>query len=118
MDIVFVNDLRFKTIIGVWDWERQLPQFVSLDLEMGWDMSAAVKSGQVEDALNYKEVAKRSEAFIKESQFELVETAAHELAALIMTEFSVPWIRVTLRKPFAGNGSKAVGVCIERGNRE
>jgi dihydroneopterin aldolase len=117
MDIVVVNDLRFKTIIGVWDWERQLPQFVSLDLEMGWDMSAAVESGELEDALNYKAVSKRAEAYIQEQQFELVETAAHKLAKMIMTEFSVPWIRVSLRKPFAGKGSKSVGVIVELGTR-
>ena len=36
MDIVFVKDLRFKTIVGCWDWERQMEQLVSIDLEMGW----------------------------------------------------------------------------------
>ncbi len=116
MDIVFVKDLRFKTIVGCWDWERQLPQTISIDLAMGWDNSRQAASGDLKDALNYKEVANRVEVFVKEQQFELVESAADGIAAMVMEEFAVPWIKVVIRKPFAVTGSKSVGVVVERGN--
>ena len=117
MDTVFVKDLRFKTIVGCWDWERQLPQYVSIDLEMGWDTSLPAASKKLEDALNYKAVAKRVEEHVIEKQFELVETAADSIAVLVMDEFAVPWIRVTIHKPHAVSNSKSVGVAIERGER-
>ncbi|MCP4001353.1 MAG: dihydroneopterin aldolase [Gammaproteobacteria bacterium] len=116
MDIVFVKDLRFKTIVGCWDWERQMPQTVSIDLEMGWDNSRAAVSGKLHDALNYKEVSNRVEQFVKEQKYELVESAADGIAALVMAEFAVPWIKVAINKPFAVTGSKSVGVVVERGN--
>jgi dihydroneopterin aldolase len=116
MDIVFVKDLRFKTIVGCWDWERQMPQTVSIDLDMGWDNSLAVASGKLKDALNYKEVSNRVEQFVQEQQYELVESAADGIAAMVMEEFSVPWIKVAIHKPFAVTGSKSVGVIVERGH--
>jgi dihydroneopterin aldolase len=117
MDIVFVKDLRFKTIVGCWDWERQLPQYISIDLEMGWDVRKTAASKKLDDALNYKSVSKRVEEFVVAEQFELVETAADSIAAMVMSEFSVPWIRVAIHKPFAVARSKSVGVVVERGER-
>ena len=116
MDIVFVRDLRFKTIVGLWDWERLMPQTVSIDLEMGWDMSSAAKTEDLDDALDYKSVSRRVEAFVQEQKFKLVEAAADAIAAMVMNEFSVPWIRVAIHKPFAVTGSKSVGVVVERGD--
>jgi len=116
MDIVFVKDLRFKTIVGIWDWERQMPQTVSIDLEMGWDLSVAAVSENIADALDYKTVSKRVEKFVKEKKFQLVETAADSIASMVMTEFSVPWIKVAIHKPHAVTNSKSVGVIVERGH--
>ena len=116
MDIVFVKDLRFKTIVGIWDWERQMPQTVSIDLEMGWDLKPAAKSEDINDALDYKAVSKRVEKFVTEKKFQLVETAADSIAAMVMDEFSVPWIKVAIHKPYAVTKSKSVGVVVERGS--
>ena len=39
MDIVYIRDLEIRTIIGIYDWEREQKQLVSLGLEMGCDLS-------------------------------------------------------------------------------
>jgi dihydroneopterin aldolase len=116
MDVVVVKDLRFKTIIGLWDWERQMQQIVSIDLEMAWDMSRAAKSEDLSDALDYKSVSQRVEKFVQEKKFKLVEAAADGIAAMIMSDFGVPWIKVAIHKPHAVTGSQSVGVIVERGN--
>ena len=118
MDTVFVRELRFKTVIGCWDWERQLEQQVSLDLEMAWDTRKAAETEELKYALDYKAVSKRVTEFVKESRFELVETAANAIAEMIIREFAVPWVRVRFSKPRAVTGSAAVGVVVERGTRE
>jgi dihydroneopterin aldolase len=43
---------------------------------------------------------------------------AEQIAALILDEFHVPWVRVAVHKPGAIRGSRDVGVVIERGSRE
>ena len=114
MDIVFINDLRIETIIGIYDWERRVRQTISLDLEMACDIRRAAATDAIEDTLNYKAVAKRLLAFVQDSRFQLVETLAEEVARLVLREFPVEWVKVTLHKPGAIRHSKDVGVMIER----
>lgn len=114
MDIVFIRDLRIETVIGVYDWEREIRQTVSLDLEMGTDIRQAAISDHIQDTLDYKAVAKRLIQFIGDSEFQLVETLAQRCADIILNEFNVPWLRLRLSKPGAVTGSQDVGVLIER----
>ncbi|MBT8062735.1 MAG: dihydroneopterin aldolase [Xanthomonadales bacterium] len=118
MDIVFIEDLRIQTVIGIFDWEREITQTVSLDLEMGFDISKAGKSDAIEDTLDYKAVSKRLIAFVEGSEYQLVETLAEECARIVLNEFPVRWLRLKLSKPGAVRGSSAVGVIIERGTRD
>ena len=117
MDIVFIRDLKVDTVVGIYDWEKRMRQHVLLDIEMGADIVRAAKSDRIEDTLDYKAVAKRVQQFVQDSQFGLVETLAEKTAELIMREFQVPWVKLTLNKPGAVSGSKSVGVVIERGKR-
>lgn len=116
MDTIFIRDLRVETIVGVYDWERRIRQLVSFDLDMGADIRRAADSDRIEDTLDYKAVAKRVAQFVSEQQFQLVETLAEKVAALILEEFAVAWVKVTLHKPGAVSGSKSVGVIVERGS--
>jgi len=117
MDIIFINDLQIETIIGIYDWERETKQTISIDLEMASDIRAAANSDAIEDTLDYKAVAKRLIAFVEQSSFQLVETLAERLSEIVRDEFHVPWVKVTLHKPGALRGSKDVGIIIERGNK-
>lgn len=113
-DIVFIRDLKIDTIIGVFDWERQVKQTLSFDLEMRHDIRPAAKSDNLEDALDYKAVAKRLIAFVEASNYQLVERLAEEMAQIILNEFGVSWVKLTLNKGGALRGAKGVGVIIER----
>ena len=117
MDIVFINELRIETIIGIYDWERKVKQTISLDLEMGTDIGKSAATDAIDDTLNYKAVAKRLIAFVEDSEYQLVETLAEKIAEIVLSEFNVPWLKLTVHKPGAVRGSRDVGVIIERGSR-
>lgn len=117
MDIVYIRELEIETIIGIYDWEREQKQTVSMDLEMGTDIVPAANSEDIANTLDYKAVAKRLIEFVEGSEFYLVETMAEQIAQIVLTEFSVPWLRLRLGKPGAVTGSKDVGVIIERGEK-
>jgi dihydroneopterin aldolase len=114
MDKVFIEDLRIQTVIGIFDWEREITQTVSLDLEMGFDIRQAAKSDAIADTLDYKAVSKRLIGFVENSEFQLVEALAEHCARIVLSEFPVSWLRLRLSKPGAVRGSSAVGVIIER----
>jgi len=114
MDKIFLKELTTETVIGIFDWERGVKQTVAIDLEMSADIRRAARTDSIDDTLNYKAVAKRLLAFIQDSRFQLVETLAEEIARLVLREFPVEWVKVTLHKPGAIRHSKDVGVMIER----
>jgi dihydroneopterin aldolase len=113
-DIIFIEDLRIDTIIGIFDWERKQKQTISLDLEMRGDIASAALTDSIENTLDYKAVAKRLIGFIEASDFQLVETMAERCAEIVLREFSVEWLRLKIQKPGAVRGSRSVGVIIER----
>ena len=117
MDIVYIGDLRIDTIIGIYDWEREVRQTISLDLEMGPDIRKAAETDDIQYALNYKAVSKRLIEFIEGSEFLLVETMAEQVADIVRQEFNVPWLQLRIGKPGAVRGARDVGIVIERGER-
>ena len=111
MDRVFINDLRIEAIIGIYDWERKVRQTISLDLEMGTDIRRSAETDAIEDTLNYKAVAKRLIAFVGDSEYQLVETLAEKIAEIVLHEFDVPWLKLTVHKPGAVRGSRGTKGC-------
>lgn len=117
VDIVYLHDLRIPTVIGVFEWERRVRQTVSIDLDMAADVARGAQSDALDDALDYKAVAKRLISFVEDSRFQLVETLAEQVAHLVLEEFAVQWIRVRINKTGAVRGARDVGVIIERGQQ-
>ena len=117
MDIVFIKSLRADTVIGVYDWERDIRQTVVLDLELAGDNRRAAATDAIADAVDYDAISTRVLSFLEGSTFQLIETMAEQVAAIVMQEFAVPWLRLRLSKPGAVAQAEGVGVLIERGQR-
>ena len=113
-DRIFLRGLTAECIIGFIDWERRVKQTVVVDLEIPVDCRHAALTDAVADTVDYKKVAKRVLAFIEASEFKLVETLAQRLALLLLEEFPLQWIRLSINKPGAIRNSRDVGVSIER----
>jgi len=113
-DLVLIEGLEVRTVIGIYDWEREIRQTVRLDLEMAWDISKAGKSDDIADTLDYKMVSKRLIEYVEASSFGLIEALAEACAQIVLQEFSVPWVRLKMSKPGAVRGSENVAVLIER----
>lgn len=117
MDIIFLRGLEVETVIGIYDWERTIRQTVIIDLEMGTDIRPAAATDDIAHTLDYKAVSKRIIGFVETSSFFLVETLAERISAIVLDEFAVPWVRLTLNKKGAIRGASDVGILIERGSR-
>ncbi len=114
MDKIFIHALKTEAIIGIFDWERQVKQTVIVDIEIGADIAKAALSDSIEDTLNYKRIAKRVLAFVEASKFHLVETLAEHIAMLLLEDFGIGWVSISLSKPGAIRSSRDVGVMLER----
>jgi dihydroneopterin aldolase len=113
-DRIFLRELAVECVIGFLDWERLVKQTVYLDIEVPVDCRRAALSDDVAHTLDYKRLSKVVLAFVGVSEFKLVETLADRTAKLILTEFDIPWVKLTINKRGAIRASRDVGVCIER----
>lgn len=114
MDKIFLTNLDIETIIGIYDWERKTLQTLSFDLEMDWDIRQAAKSDDIVDTLDYGSVANTVVAFVSTSRYQLIETLAEDLAALLLSSFPIPKLKLTLSKPVELHGQNIAKIVIER----
>ncbi len=114
MDIVFIEQFRLDTIIGIHDWERKQPQAIILDIEIGCCIKKAVQSDHIKDCVDYFEVCERIKQLAERHSFQLVEALIEAISDLILNDFSAQQVKIKLSKPDAIAQAQAVGVIIER----
>ncbi|MEY4211052.1 MAG: hypothetical protein RLZ92_1433 [Pseudomonadota bacterium] len=117
MDIIFLGGLEIETVIGIYDWERTIKQKIYLDIEMAFDIKKAAATDDIAYTLDYKTVSDRIVKFVETSEFFLVETLIEKIAEILLTEFSIPWVKIILNKKGAISRARDVGIIIERGQK-
>ncbi len=114
MDIIFLHDFKAKTLIGIYPWERIVPQTIQIDLEIALPTSRACQSDNIQDALDYALIIERITEILAEHHFSLLEALAEHIAQTILVEFQSPWVKVSVAKLGIIRGVKKLGVRIER----
>jgi dihydroneopterin aldolase len=117
MDNIFISELKIETLIGVYAWEKQVPQTIQLDLEVGLPGEHAAQSGRLDDTIDYSKIVGRIEQLLHDQHFDLLEKAAEAIAAMILQEFGAPWLRLSIAKLSALRNVRKLGITIERGSR-
>ena len=117
MDTIFISELRLDILVGVYDWEQQVPQKVQFDLEFAPQDARAAQSGMLSDTIDYAAVVARLGESLKARHFGLVEKVAEHGAELVMRDFKPPWVKVSLTKLAPLKNVRRLGVTIERGSR-
>lgn len=117
MDMIFLRELKVETLIGVYEWEKRVPQTLQLDLEIAMPDSRACQSDNINDALNYADIVRRIQSELASRHFNLLEALVEHLAQIVLKEFHAPWVKISVAKLQAIRGCKQVGISIERGTR-
>ena len=117
MDKIFLNDLKIDTIIGIYDWERETLQTLRFDLEMDWDISIAAASDDIADTLDYGAIAQSIVSFVEASSYQLIETLAEDICTLLLTNYPMPKVKLTLSKPVELHGQNIAKIVIERSKK-
>ncbi len=117
MDIIFLNEVKVQTKLGVPAWERMVAQTIVLDIEIAMPNSDSCKTDQINDTIDYGSVVAKIREQLTIQSFQLVEALAEDLCQMIMNDFGAPWVKIKVAKPGILPGVKALGVIIERGAR-
>ena len=115
MDIIFLRELKVDTLIGVYEWERQVAQTIQIDLDIALPNSKACQSDDIADALDYADIVKHLKYVLASRHFNLLEALAEHIAQILLKDFNAPWVKVSVAKLQAIRGSRMVGISIKRG---
>jgi dihydroneopterin aldolase len=114
MDIIFIEELRAETWIGIYPREKAMPQTVEISLQIGVSTVTAGVSDDIRDTVDYSLVVERLRADLTLSHFNLLEALAEHVASYLLETFAVQWVRVSVAKLGMMPGVKRVGIIIER----
>lgn len=110
-----IKNLRLRTVIGVFDWERKEPQDIVLNIEIEFDGSAAAASDDLNDTVDYKSHKKRIMHLVESAETLLLERLADQIHKLILEDEKVTWASVEIDKPHALRFADSVSVTAEGG---
>jgi len=113
-DVIEIDNLRLRCIIGFSSHERKDKQDVVISLRIKTDMRRAGETDNPDDTFNYRTVTKAIIGHVEESTYYLVEKLAAEIARICVVDHHAPWVQVRVHKPGALRFSDSVGVVIER----
>jgi dihydroneopterin aldolase len=114
MDIIFIDDLRVSTLIGIYPREKAMPQTVEMSLQIGTSTASAGASDDIGDTIDYAAVVDRLRTELATQHFNLLEKLAEYVATLLLEDFGATWVRVSIAKLGMMRGVRRVGVVIER----
>ena len=114
MDKIFLRNLKVKTRIGIFEWEKAVDQMIHINLILYLDIKKSAKSKKIEDSVNYKSISKRIISLAENNKFELVESMIENMAEIILNEYNIQQITISISKPGAIRGSDDVGIEITR----
>jgi len=114
MDKVYIKGLSIQTTIGFFQWEKEIKQTLVIDLAMGWNTANAAINDELAKTLDYADISVAIEKFANDNPVDLIETLAERLASYLMTQYHIPWLKLSIGKPGAVHNAQTVGVEIER----
>jgi len=119
-DSIFISDITVECVVGVYPVERTRTQSLHLDLSLRLDTSLAGRTGRLDDAVDYARVADETAALLKFREYRLLETAAEELCAMLLSLHpTVVNVQLGIEKPEALIGrARSAGVRVSRSNED
>ncbi|MGH3688079.1 MAG: dihydroneopterin aldolase [Pseudonocardiaceae bacterium] len=113
-DVIEVNELRLRCVIGSSCEERRDRQDVVISLRIGTDARSAVVTDCVDAVWNYRTATKAIIAHVESSTYQTVEKLASEIARIVVVDHEASWAQVRVHKPSALRFAGSVGLVIYR----
>ena len=100
-DRILLQGLRVFAHHGALPHERQLGQVFVVDLELGLDLAPAGHSDELARTVHYGQLAAKVAELVAARARRLIEAVAEDVAALVLADPRVGWVRVRVAKPHA-----------------
>ncbi len=108
--IIKIENLKLRTIVGIYDWEKEKEQDVIINIEMEFDGTKAIETDNIEDTIDYKTITKQIISMVEGNEFNLIEKIAGEAIKIVMKNNKVERASVRVDKPGALRFTDTVSV--------
>lgn len=109
---ILLQELQVDADIGFHDFEIGAPQRLLVCVEVTLDLAHWPKADTREDAWNYDFIRSGIQKMVQGRRFNLQETLAEEIFAMIAAAPGVTGLKIRTRKPDVYPDAKAVGIVI------
>lgn len=99
LDKIFIQGLTFRSLIGVYDFERENSTSLIADLVLYKDMNQASMTDNLSDTVDYAAIVECVKQVGESSQFQLLESLAHAIFQSLFQRFDIAKVELTLYKP-------------------
>ena len=117
-DKIFIEGLKFYSVIGINNWEKNTKQTVIIDLSLFIEKIKKNNRDKIEETVDYKNISYSIKELVENNNFELIETMGKEIAFLCLRNEKVLEVEVKINKPEALKISNNVGILIKRSKNE
>ena len=116
--IIKIKNLRLRTIIGIFDWEKEIKQDVLINAEIEIKNESSTQTDKIEETLDYKKLKKDIILEVESREFNLIEKLADVVLSRILDDARVSYAKVEVDKPGALRHADSVSVTLERWKKE
>ncbi len=111
--IIKIKNLKTRTIIGVFDWEKEKERDLFINLDMEFDGAKAAESDDIKDTLDYDTISKMLIVETAKTRFDLIEKLAVHLLYNLMEDERIQYAKIEISKPGAVPDAETVCVIEE-----
>lgn len=108
-----ISNLRLRTYIGFNPEEKEKKQDVVINIVIKYAISQAALNDAVEQALNYKTIAKQVIQHVESGRFLLLEKLVSDVLDICSAHRDVRTAQVTIDKPHALRFADSVSLTLE-----
>jgi dihydroneopterin aldolase len=101
MDKIMAHGMTFLGCHGVLPQEKSTPQKFIVDLDLYLDFTEAARNDDLSLTINYDKVFHMVKEIVESKSYNLIETLANSIARVVIDEFPVQIVEVTVKKPDA-----------------
>ncbi len=84
--IIKIKNFKFKTILGIFEWEEKFEREIIINAVIETDYDQARYTNNIKDTIDYYELITKIKKFLSENKFQLIEELAQQILDLIMED--------------------------------
>lgn len=118
LDTIYINDLQLPCLIGAFEQERHSKQMIIINVELSVDLTKPAITDNIQDTVNYSNIASQIVDVVEKSKFYLLEGLAGAIAKTCLQNKRIKQVKVHIEKPKAIKLGRSSAVAIIRSHAE